>query len=340
MLRATEAFDFEERRFDGRVGRTRVAERPLSVSSLETLARCPLKFFFQRVLRVREFDEEAEAFELTPREMGQYTHDLLERVYCRLRDEGHFDGPLPQRLRRASELVEDIWSDAWRPLEQRLLRRAPALWKAEQERWKGALSRFISEDLERIEEHGWGKPEAEQVVDREMAFGEDHSLHLIGRVDRSLDGGERRVIGDYKTGQVKELTDVTKMLKGERLQVPLYWMLADRNASVEVLGVGVHHDPDDVDTKDRILGFADMKPVEYAGFLETMRVLADLLADGVFPLKDSRGCDYCPYELACRHKHPPTGEREEHAADGADFVDLGAKTKTKKRTLAEVRGEA
>ena len=299
-----------------------------------------MKFFFQRVLRVREFDEEAEPFELTAREMGQYTHDLLESVYCKLRDDGYFDEPLPERLRRAGELVEDVWSVAWRPLERRLSRRAPALWKAEQERWKGALSRFIAEDLERIEEHGWGKPEAEQVVDRELDFGEDHSLRLIGRVDRSLDGGERRVISDYKTGQVKELTDVTKMLKGERLQVPLYWMLADRKANVEVLGVGVNHDPDDVETTNRILGFADMKPVEYAGFLETMRVLTDLISDGVFPLKDSRGCDYCPYELACRHKHPPTGEREEHAADGADFIDLGAKTKTKKRTLAEVRGEA
>jgi hypothetical protein len=178
------------------------------------------------------------------------------------------------------------------------------------------------------------------VVDRKLDFGEDRSLHLIGRVDRRLDGGERPVIGDYKTGQVKELNDITKMLKGERLQVPLYWMLADRNASVEVLGVGVRHHPDEVDTTDRILGFADMKPDEYAGFRETMRVLTDLLTNGVYPLKDSRGCDYCPYELACRHKHPPTGEREEHAADGADFVDLGAKSKTKKRTLAEVRGEA
>ncbi len=57
-------------------------------------------------------------------------------------------------------------------------------------------------------------------------------------------------------------------------------------------------------------------------------------------MKDSRGCDYCPYTLACRHKHPPTVEREEHAADGADYAGLGAKSKTRKRTLAEVRGEA
>ena len=89
------------------------------------------------------------------------------------------------------------------------------------------------------------------------------------------------------------------------------------------------------------MNFDGLDPGEFRGFLETMRVLTDLLSNGVFPYNDKGNrCDYCPYELACRHLHPPTSEREEHAADGADYSDLSKKNKSQKPTLAHVRGEA
>jgi hypothetical protein len=114
-------------------------------------------------------------------------------------------------------------------------------------------------------------------------------------------------------------------------------MLAEAKARVEVLGVGPRHDPEEIDPGDRILAFEGLNGEVLDGFLETMRVLTDLIGDGVFPLNDSRRCDYCPYELSCRHKHPPTREREEHAADRADFGDIGKKNKSKKPTLEKVR---
>jgi RecB family exonuclease len=161
---------------------------------------------------------------------------------------------------------------------------------------------------------------------------------LIGRVDRSFGDQTHRVIGDYKTGKVKGLTDATRMLKAQTLQVPLYWMLAGARARVEVLGVGPRHDPDEVDEEARIMTFGGLEKEVLDGFHETMRVLTDLIGDGVFPLKhDNIGCSYCPYELSCRHRHPPTLEREEHAADRADFSDLRHKNKSAKPTLQAVR---
>jgi len=338
LLRATESFDFNDRSFDGRIGATDLQQRTWSVSALEMLARCPLRFFFQRVLRVREFDEEAEPFELTPREIGQYTHDLLERTYATLRTEGLFERPLADRTLRAAEVIDKVWIDSWRALAQRLIRRAPALWEAQETRWKRAVTAFVVDDLERLDEDGWGVPETEQSIDRGISFGETHSLHLIGRVDRSFGNGSRRVIGDYKTGKVEGLTNVTDMLKGQKLQVPLYWMLADKAARVEVLGVGPRHDPDNVEVDQRVMSFSALSPEESEGFEETMQVLADLIGDGIFPLKHSNiGCGYCPYELSCRHLHPPTLEREDQAADGADFKDLSKKSKSKKQTLEKAR---
>jgi RecB family exonuclease len=338
LLRATESFESHDRRFDGRIGTTELTQHPLSVSAVETLARCPLRFFFQRVLRVREFDEEAAPFELTPREIGQHTHDLLERTYAMLHAEGLFDQPLAERMRRATEILDTVWADTWHSLAQRLSRRAPALWAVQEARWKGAIARFVAADLERIEAKAWGIPETEQTIEGELSFGADRSLQLIGRVDRSFGDQTHRVIGDYKTGKVKGLTDATRMLKAQTLQVPLYWMLAGARARVEVLGVGPRHDPDEVDEEARIMTFGGLEKEVLDGFHETMRVLTDLIGDGVFPLKhDNIGCSYCPYELSCRHRHPPTLEREEHAADRADFSDLRHKNKSAKPTLQAVR---
>ena len=338
LLRATESFEFRDPGFDGRIGATELTERSWSVSALETLARCPLQFFFQRVLRVHEFDEEAAPFELTPREIGQHTHDLLERTYAKLRTEGLFARPLAERTRRAAEILDEVWIDAWRSLAQRLSRRAPALWAVQQARWKGALTRFVAEDLERTDAHGWGVPETEQAIDHEVPFGEGCSLHLIGRVDRSFGDGAERVIGDFKTGKVEGLTNATRMLKAQTLQVPLYWMLAETKARIEVLGVGPRHDPAEIDAEERVMSFDGLTHDEFSGFAETMRVLANLIGAGVFPLKHSSiGCGYCPYELSCRHLHPPTLEREEQAADRADFKDLARKSKSKKQTLEKVR---
>jgi hypothetical protein len=251
-----------------------------------------------------------------------------------------FEGPVAARVRRAVEILDEAWPDAWQSLERRLSRRAPALWATQEARWKGALGRFLAEDLDRVDGQGWGAPEPEQVVDQELAFGDDRFLHLIGRVDRRFNGAARPVIGDYKTGKVEGLTNQTLMLKADTLQVPLYWMLAGADARVEILGVGQRYDPETVEPEDRIISFDGLTAAEFKGFLETMRVLTDLIGEGVFPLKhDTARCGYCPYGLSCRHEHPPTLEREEFAEGPArDYADLGKKNKSKKLTLADVRG--
>ncbi len=338
LLRATESFEFTDRAFDGRIGATDLTRRPWSVSALETLARCPLRFFFQRVLRVREFDEEAAPFELTPREIGQQTHDLLERTYQRLQSDGMFERPLDERVRRAGEIIDEIWNDAWRSLARRLNRRAPALWATTESVWKRSVTSFIVEDLERIDAEGWGAPETETVIDEEIPFAGGRSLQLVGRVDRRFGDTTRLLIGDYKTGKVDGLTDPTRMLKAQTLQVPLYWMLSDAKARIEVLGVGPRYDPDEVDPGERVLKFDGLTAEEFKGFVETMGVLTDLIDEGVFPLNHSNvGCGYCPYELSCRHLHPPTKEREENAPDRADYADLRHKNKSRKTTLDAVR---
>src|SRR4029453_3089687 len=58
-IAATDSFDPHELAYDGRVEAAR-EPRALSVSALETLARCPLQFFFEHRLRIEPGDVRSE----------------------------------------------------------------------------------------------------------------------------------------------------------------------------------------------------------------------------------------------------------------------------------------
>jgi hypothetical protein len=128
------------------------------------------------------------------------------------------------------------------------------------------------------------------------------------------------------------------MLKGSTLQVPLYWLLNDERASVELLGVGPDYPLSMPETQRRseFSGFENANQRD--GFLETVRVLLSLVSAGSFPLNAGQHCTWCAYRQACRHNHPPTLERESHAVDGTEFRKLGRKNKTKTPLLEMVPG--
>jgi ATP-dependent helicase/nuclease subunit B len=143
------------------------------------------------------------------------------------------------------------------------------------------------------------------------------------------------VVGDYKTsGKLGDRCSVTKMLKGRRLQVPLYHLLGGDSTRVELLGVGpAYVDADE--SRAAFDGFAN--DAERQAFLETLGVLATLWARGVFPLHADSHCDWCAYRQACRRNHPPTREREELARDAQAYGLLRKKSRSGRATLADVR---
>jgi hypothetical protein len=123
------------------------------------------------------------------------------------------------------------------------------------------------------------------------------------------------------------------MLSGEALQVPIYALIA--NAPVELLGVGVDHDP-----VDDVVLFKDFKSGEQRdGVLETLRVAVALAQSGRFPIHPGDHCDWCDFRSACRRGHPPTEDRELHAADIRDARDCWSKS-AKAPTMAAVREKA
>jgi len=328
MLRATESFKVVDPRWDGRVDPRHVAAKSFGVRRLETLGRCPLRYFFQHVLAVSEPDPETGPFEPESRELGNRVHSVLERVYRTLKSEKRFEATESDSLRRRDlELLASEWEKATRDLEQTLGRRVPVLWRVTSESWLQSLERFVADDLERLAARGL-RPEAFEETRREkILLSKKTSIEVRARFDRRFSAGDETLVSDYKTGKVDvaSLCSVTEMLRGHRLQVPLYWILAGNGAWVEVLGVGPEHQGAEAETKPAkpFGGFED--EARERGFLETLEVLVDLARKGRFPIRTA-DCPWCPYASACRHNHPPTEEREGKAKDAEKFHALEKKS--------------
>jgi RecB family exonuclease len=219
--------------------------------------------------------------------------------------------------------------------------RLPVLWNLILESWRESVLRFLDEDLARLAAAGWRQVDLEMVREASLVLDGERRLQVHGRFDRLLRGpGETACIGDYKTGgKLAEAANPTKILKLHRLQVPLYWLLGQRTADVELLGVGPDYGPGGPREEDRLVTFRGFaSPEQEQGLREGLAVLADLLRRGAFPLRPDNHCNWCDYRPACRRSHPPTLEREENAGDSRDYRDVQRRS-SKRPLLDRVREE-
>jgi RecB family exonuclease len=332
LVDATESFVPLPGPFDARVG-VNALRGPVAATALERLGRCPLQFFFRHVLHVVP-NKVPDLFAPDAADIGLRIHDVLRRVYARLRDEGAFDGgDTPGRVTRAREILRDAWSAGLLEDAEERAHRLPVLARIETDRWLGALDVFLEADLRRLAATGL-VPEALELDVEQTIPGGPQDVAIRARFDRVLRGADGRVVSDYKTGgNLKEKAKIGEMLSGEALQVPIYALIA--NAPVELLGVGVDHDP-----VDDVVLFKDFKSGEQRdGVLETLRVAVALAQSGRFPIHPGDHCDWCDFRSACRRGHPPTEDRELHAADIRDARDCWSKS-AKAPTMAAVREKA
>ncbi len=336
LVAATESFEPASADYDGRAGGNAARGR-LAVTALETFGRCPLQYFFSRVLRVPAPTTAPSPFELDPASWGVRVHGVLRDVYRALHGEGAFrDLELGARTDRAAVLAREAWRSGAEADHDRT-GRVPRLAEIEERVWLAALDSFIAADLARMQAEGLEPDVIEDEQSASLPPEGDDATVLVARLDRVLVGPGVRLIGDYKTGAMADHLKQGAMLSATELQVALYQILF--GAPVELLGVGPRYSDETAGGPDdaRFLRFNGFRTSALReGFLETVRVLSAGTASGVFPIRPSRRCGTCDYRKACRTGHPPTEFREEHAADARDLHDVWAKS-AKKPTLAAVR---
>ncbi|MBP3949614.1 PD-(D/E)XK nuclease family protein [Bacillus suaedae] len=195
----------------------------VSVTELESYARCPFRYAMERALEVNEPNQEQES--VSPLEIGQVIHSLIEELYHEFNLIGRPFGSveksvLEQVPSRLLAMFEQKWDyvESQSPeiskfdlllMKQQWQRRLEQWWQAEKKHF------WDNEELATMEIMAFEKP-----VRLELEISDEESLILVGKVDRVDRQGNRFVIYDYKTGfaQIK----MEEVKSGLKLQLPLY----------------------------------------------------------------------------------------------------------------------
>lgn len=323
----------ESLQFDGRVAP--VALLKFGATSLERLGQCPLRFFFQDLLKIRPLEDPAEGDLPDRGETGRLVHNVLAELY----------EPALLDAAREGEHALDEWLRAhidaafykyYNSIQSVRLRGREPLARAFATAWKGAILDFAREDAARLAAMGANRILREENFSVNLQFG-GAAAQLRGRFDRVVvlggDEGDRGagvMVTDYKTksGDLKELTSIRKFTRGDHLQLAIYAIVAARQfpdagpAGVEA--VAVRPDPGGAGANARAV-IQNSKFNDHATEIhQTIGTLIRMARGGSFPITlDRNRCDFCDFAQACRKSHAPTRSRVESAREYRDYLQLG-----------------
>lgn len=213
----------------------------LSASRLETLARCPLEYFFRHVLRI-EPPEEYEidpAVWLDPAQRGKLLHSAFREFMARLSVRG-----LSPEFSRDAGLMREVLDEEVALWESRSCPPSAVVFERELQDLRLAAHIFLREEHEHcrdsrpayfevsigLEPDGGGSAlDCPDPVEIELPGGLTIWVHgRIDRVDELLTGeGARYTVWDYKTGGTYGYKRDDPFRQGRHVQNALYFALAN-----------------------------------------------------------------------------------------------------------------
>ena len=223
---ARDRVDARFTRFDGHVGPGLVSpfdpDAPMSATRLETYARCPRRFLYERVLGVTSRTPPEEVWQIEPAPRGTLVHAILE----------DYLGEQLAGAERSLERLQAIATVRFAEAEEMGLSGKALLWRMDQAAIRRDLARLYVEEGELhplAAELAFGTDEDEAGPAVTVALEDGHVVHFKGkadRVDRAPSGA--LVVSDYKTGAQRTLSDLKKdpLGGGRLLQLPIYALAA------------------------------------------------------------------------------------------------------------------
>lgn len=303
-----------------------------SASRLETLARCPYRYFLSYVLGIRPIEEtEADpTYWLDPAAYGALLHRLFHKFMQTLQARGE----RPDRERHGASIQTLLEEEIERyekihPVEHQ------AAYRADVKRLSQAAQVFLAVESDQKDadpigfevSFGFGESgglNSEAPIALELS--EDVKFRIRGRVDRIDRVGDEFAIWDYKTGSMARYDERDLLKRGTHLQWALYAYaleaaLKRQNEPGRVQTSGYVF-PGDREHGRRL----SAAPPAAETLADVLRPLLELVGEGgFFHIQKDRECDYCAYNRVCaaeRLDAKALADAREAMADKGDFAPL------------------
>lgn len=267
------------------------AKKAFSPTALQTLAACPMKYFFTRVLKVKEPDSMLNRGALNADDAGLLYHKTLEIFY------------------KENKPLEDVLAEVFAEDAYKNYGIYPVVWQVIRAAARQTLSSFTEKDAENM--NGF-QPAFFELE----AAGTYENINLYGHIDR-LDTrpGQFRVI-DYKKQQKGNKTLTEKDLFKTNLLQPMIYL---------ILAAGL------TETKNLQAESFNFLNIERGVFMQTLNAayareikqkfdkylqqLTALITRGVFYLREGDHCEFCSFGAVCRKGHAQTKLRARSAPE-------------------------
>lgn len=321
--------------------------RGLSPTTLETFGVCPFKFFMSRILELESLEEPETAEMIAAVDLGTLYHDILRDFYHALIEKRYFETKAKEI--DILKLLKEITQKYFTGIEHRISIPYPIVWEIEKEEILALLTKFVTWDIEQIEKSGYIPTYLERMIklnagDNALIPADDKhpeisKIALKGRIDRidvkkDTDAVRFRVI-DYKSGKVFKENPVKSAIRGQKLQLPFYIVMAERLLSKEIEKGRIPQGQTKLDEASFVYVAQAMeekkgqisphiKTIDNEDWMtckeqcqETLREFLKIIREGIFPVspvEDTQKCEWCEFATTCRRGHQPLRFRLEHDA--------------------------
>ena len=299
----------------------RYSGRGVSPTALETYARCPFQFFARHVLGLASLDRPEEILGPSPAEFGELGHAILHSFYAALIQAHYFTDP-GAAVDVDYELVVAA-THAFAEYQETHPIGYPLAWEILKRNILDLLRTVIAQDLSELKSSGFAPVSLENNLSTYLPEDWPEPLNRLlirGRLDRidCKDDAVRVIDYKFKLGASAASPDkdlIRAALRGERLQPPFYWMLAQNWAKARMPGTAPTIEADFFYIAPRWLegplssNAYDSDALDGKTGEETKKTLAYLaggVRSGLFFINRGEYCGQCEAAPICRKNHPPS----------------------------------
>ena len=258
------------------------------------------------------------------------------------------------------ELLHGITKKYFTDIERQIPIPYPILWENKKEEILDYLTKFVTWDLDRIEQTGYiptylerkahlsAQDELVKLISVSSKQDKASELTFKGKIDRidlkSMGNATSFRVIDYKSGKHSKENLLKLAIRGQKLQLPFYIVMAERLLSEEIKKghipqgqtsmedasfVYIAQDTEDKKgqkrTPEKTIKDADWKDFQGQCW-ETVKEFLSYIRDGIFPIsptEDTQKCEWCEFATVCRKGHQPQKFRLEQDARLKKYREIG-----------------